>query len=256
MPPMREPVMEMRLKRNLAHDDATGAICKPIITNVPLVASKSEYISASWHAEIVSKIKSIDPAAAFMAFSSVLTKNSCAPMAFASASLSGEREMAMTVAPMAAAILMPICPRPPTPAIPTRMPGLQSNALSGSYMVIPAHKRGALLSSGASAGTLMAKFSFTTILFEYPPIVGFPFGPARPYCVTPPYVNVLPVAQYCSSSCAQNLQLLHESTMHPTPILSPTLNLVTFFPTLVTVPINSCPGVKGYIVFPRSFSTK
>jgi hypothetical protein len=45
-----------------------------------------------------------------------------APHCLAGASLLGEVEIAVTVFPIALAIIRPICPRPPRPAIPTFRP--------------------------------------------------------------------------------------------------------------------------------------
>jgi hypothetical protein len=79
------------------------------------------------------------------------------------------------------------------------------------------------------SGIFMAKCSVTTILFEYPPGV-IPVGDDFSGV---PYVPIIPVVSQCCSS--PFLQLSHRIqlfTMQPTPALSPTLNLATFFPTV------------------------
>ena len=62
------------------------------------------------------------------------------------------------------------------------------------------------------------------------------------------YVKVAPFRQFCSRSARQFSQVPHESTMQPTPPMSPTLNLVTALPTACTRPMISWPGTQGYTV--------
>ena len=60
------------------------------------------------------------------------------------------------------------------------------------------------------------------------------------------------LSQYCSSPARQNSHSRHESTKHPTPTRSPTLNFETSEPTSVTMPAISCPGTIGYVTGPHS----
>ena len=62
------------------------------------------------------------PRAAFIASASEEAMCRVAPSASASSALAIEREMVVTVAPMAAAIFTPMWPRPPTPTTATERP--------------------------------------------------------------------------------------------------------------------------------------
>ena len=62
----------------------------------------------------------------------------------------------------------------------------------------------------------------------------------------------MPSTQYCSSPALQLAHLRHESIKTPTPIVSPTLNLLTCEPTCVTLPTISCPGTIGKSAGPHS----
>jgi len=62
------------------------------------------------------------PLAARIASGSLVAMWARAPSATASAALASEREMVVTVAPIAAAIFTPMCPRPPTPTTATERP--------------------------------------------------------------------------------------------------------------------------------------
>ena len=62
------------------------------------------------------------PRAALIAAASEEAMCAVAPRASASSALAIEREMVVTVAPMAAAILTPMWPRPPTPTTATERP--------------------------------------------------------------------------------------------------------------------------------------
>ena len=58
-------------------------------------------------------------------------------------------EMAVTLFPMALAILTPICPSPPNPTTPTLLPPpVHPKSLSGVYVEMPEQKRGPADSSG------------------------------------------------------------------------------------------------------------
>lgn len=58
-------------------------------------------------------------------------------------------EIAVTSLPIAAASRTPICPRPPIPMMPTRIPPLMAPQWErGEYMVMPAHRIGPAASSG------------------------------------------------------------------------------------------------------------
>src|SRR6266516_5826900 len=105
---------------------------------------------------------------------------------------------------------------------------------------MPAHRSGAVAAKSSPAGTLSTNASSTTIFVEYPPKV----GPPR-YLSSPLYVKVGNDRQYCSNPARQLAQVLHESTMHPTALRSPGLNLVTREPTRVTRPTISWPGTQG-----------
>src|SRR5271166_1482401 len=96
---------------------------------------------------------------------------------------------------------------------------------------MPAHSRGAVAAKSSPAGTRRTKASSTTTLVEYPPKV----CPPR-YLSSLLYVRVGKDRQYCSSPARQFSQVRHESTMHPTALRSPGLNLVTREPTRVTRP--------------------
>ncbi len=62
------------------------------------------------------------PLAAFIASSSFEAMCAVAPRPMASAAFASLREMVVTVAPIAAAILTPMWPRPPTPTMATCLP--------------------------------------------------------------------------------------------------------------------------------------
>ena len=81
----------------------------------------------------------------------------------------------------------------------------------------------------------------TTTCSEYPPNVYPP-----PASSSESYVNVAPFKQFCSRSAWQFSHVPHESTMQPTPPMSPTLNFVTALPTAWTRPMISWPGTIGY----------
>ena len=116
----------------------------------------------------------------------------------------------------------------------------------------PAHITGPASSRGYDDGILTPKFSCTTKRSVYPPRVCLPAGTcaARPYLSVPPYVGTLPAAHRCSSPASHAAHRPHESTMHPTPILSPTSKRVTSLPTSLTTPAISCPGHMGYCTAP------
>src|SRR5437867_32512 len=105
---------------------------------------------------------------------------------------------------------------------------------------MPAHRSGAVAAKSSPAGTRKTKASSTTILVEYPPKVG------PPKCLSSLlYVKVGKDRQYCSNPARQFGQVRHESTMQPTALRSPGLNLVTREPTRVTRPTISWPGTQG-----------
>ena len=79
---------------------------------------------------------------------------------------------------------------------------------------------------------------------EYPPCVA-----PEPSRSTPLYVWVQYPSQNTSSPALHCSQAWHESTMQPTPTMSPTLNFVTSAPTAVTSPTISWPGTIGYTEF-------
>src|SRR3989442_14207095 len=112
---------------------------------------------------------------------------------------------------------------------------------------MPAHRRGAVAAKSSPVGTRNTNASFTTMLLEYPPKV----GPPR-YLSSPLHVKVGNDRQYCSNPARQFSQVRHESTMHPTALRSPGLNLVTRKPTRVTRPTISWPGTQGQIVLCHS----
>src|SRR3954470_21699183 len=62
----------------------------------------------------------------------------------------------------------------------------------------------------------------------------------------------MPGSQYCSRLSLQYSHSRQESTMQPTPTMSPTLYLLTWPPTLTTLPTISCPGTTGHIEGPHS----
>src|SRR6266571_4174469 len=105
---------------------------------------------------------------------------------------------------------------------------------------MPAHRSGAVEARSSPAGTRSTNASSTTIFVEYPPNV----GPPR-YLSSLLYVKVGNDRQYCSNPARQFSQVRHESTMHPTALRSPGLNLVTLDPTRVTRPTISWPGTHG-----------
>ena len=80
----------------------------------------------SWLAETVLRIRSRLAAFFFMLSGLVDTRKLSAPISLAAASLLGEVEMAVTVLPIALAILTPIWPRPPIPTTPTLFPPLSA----------------------------------------------------------------------------------------------------------------------------------
>ena len=98
----------MRLKTNCVAFTATGVVCNPSKHSVPFLSSMAAYGSLSWLAETVSRIKSSEPAAFFIASASDDAMKCFAPAALALASLAFVREIAVTSAPSAAAILIPI----------------------------------------------------------------------------------------------------------------------------------------------------
>src|SRR6266536_6667631 len=105
---------------------------------------------------------------------------------------------------------------------------------------MPAHRSGAVAAKSSPGGTRSTNASSTTIWVEYPPYV------RPPRCLSSPlYVNVGKDRQYCSNPAWQFSQVRHESTMHPTALRSPGLNLVTRDPTRVTRPTISWPGTQG-----------
>ena len=63
-------------------------------------------------------------AALAMAALSVVMTTALAPMAMAVSRLFSDRVRTVTSAPMAVAIFTPMCPRPPSPATPTFIPGV------------------------------------------------------------------------------------------------------------------------------------
>src|SRR4051812_13137534 len=65
----------------------------------------------------------------------------------------------------------------------------------------------------------------------------------------------MPFSQYCSSPARQLAHSRHESTKHPMPTWSPTLNLVTSSPTELTTPAISWPGTMGKLGCPHSAFT-
>ena len=61
--------------------------------------------------------------------------------------------------------------------------------------------------------------------------------------------------QLFSSPLRHHSHSRQESTRHPTPARSPTLNVVTSEPTSVTRPMISCPGTSGKSMGPHSSRT-
>src|SRR5438093_10277214 len=105
---------------------------------------------------------------------------------------------------------------------------------------MPAHRRGAVAAKSSPAGTRRTKASSTTMLVEYPPYV------RPPKCLSSLlYVKVGNDRQYCSNPARQFSQVRHESTIHPTALRSPGLNLAAPEPTRVTRPTISWPGTQG-----------
>ncbi len=74
--------------------------------------------------------------------------------------------MVVTVAPMAAAILTPMWPSPPTPTTATERPVPAPHRRSGEYVVMPAHSSGAATSSSIASGMRSTKRSLTTTCWE------------------------------------------------------------------------------------------
>ena len=89
-----------------------------------------------------------------------------APRAMASSALASEREIVVTVAPMAAAIFTPMWPRPPTPTTATERPVAAPHRRSGEYVVMPAQSSGAATSSSMASGIRSTKRSLTTTSCE------------------------------------------------------------------------------------------
>eukprot|EP00659_Diplonema_papillatum_P003148 gene3147-biopygen3087 len=95
----------------------------PTRHRVPSTSRSGMYGLTSCFTGTVSTIKSREASAVFIAFSSSDTMNSSAPRELASSCLSLDRLSTVTRAPIAAASLTAMCPRPPMPMIPTRDPG-------------------------------------------------------------------------------------------------------------------------------------
>ena len=93
------------------------------MTMVPSRASRFTWLAISCVAETVLRIRSKLSPAAFMAAASELIRKCLAPIRSASAFLRSEVDRTLTSAPMAAACLTAIWPRPPMPTTSTFEPG-------------------------------------------------------------------------------------------------------------------------------------
>src|SRR5882672_6054954 len=165
---------------------------------------------------------------------------SCAPNRLPSATLLSEVVNITTFAPNAFANFTPMCPSPPRPTTPTFCPFCTFQWRIGEYVVIPAHKSGAAPARFNLSEMLSTNASSTTMPSEYPPYV------TPPKCLSGAlYVSVGKLSQYCSAPAKQFGQVRSESTMQPTPTVSPTLNFFTALPTFATRPTISCPGTHG-----------
>ena len=77
---------------------------------------------------------------------------SWAPRRLASSILDGEVVSTTTCAPIAAASFTAICPSPPMPTTPTRLPGPTFQWRSGEKVVIPAQSSGAAPAGSMPSG--------------------------------------------------------------------------------------------------------
>src|SRR3989339_1682649 len=89
-----------------------------------------------------------------------------APNRRASASLDDEELTTVTSAPIDAASCTAMCPNPPNPRTPTRVPLPTPQRRRGEYVVIPAQSSGAARARGKSGEILSTYGSSTTIREE------------------------------------------------------------------------------------------
>lgn len=110
---------------------------------------------------------------------------SSAPISSTSALLLSDREIPTTLsAPMALAKTIPKCPSPPTPRMPTLLPGPQPCLLSGENTVTPPHSIGAANSGRRPSGTLTTKCDAARWYRAYPPCDRPPLKWRMPYVTT------------------------------------------------------------------------
>ena len=107
-------------------------------------------------------IRSIELIAAFIAAGSFDTSTWCAPSARASADFESDVVTRVTSQPSATPSFTAMCPSPPRPTTPRRVPGPVFQRFNGEYVVMPAQSSGATRARSARSDTFNTNSSRTT----------------------------------------------------------------------------------------------